>query len=100
MPEDSPAVVSNGSSTVNEGSSPGRADAHLAAGLHLIPGSHALADVCAQLAAKVDAFLESRPDTEILRQTQLRTRDALGVVQEALKRYRSDSPARNSQPKS
>jgi FAD synthetase len=44
--------------------------------------------ICAALAKRVNAFLESEPETELLRRVQEQTRSALGVISTALDRYR------------
>ena len=47
-----------------------------------------VAPICAEVAAKVSAFLESEPETPLLRRVQEQTRTALGVIGQALERYR------------
>ena len=44
--------------------------------------------ICAALASRVNAFLASEAPTPILKQVQTQTRIALGVIDEALQRYR------------
>jgi FAD synthetase len=44
--------------------------------------------ICAALAARVNAFLASEAPTPILKQVQAQTRIALGVIDEALEKYR------------
>lgn len=44
--------------------------------------------VCLELQAKVDAFLAEDVDTKLLRDLQDQVRDAVGVIDEALDRYR------------
>ncbi|KFY26058.1 hypothetical protein V491_01482 [Pseudogymnoascus sp. VKM F-3775] len=43
--------------------------------------------LCAQLAARLDAFLASEPESEMLRGVQEQTRTALGVITAALEKY-------------
>ena len=47
-----------------------------------------LLPICAALAARVKEFLESEPETKLLKSVQEQTRVALGVIDEALERYR------------
>ncbi|ROW16762.1 hypothetical protein VPNG_01601 [Cytospora leucostoma] len=47
-----------------------------------------LRQVCLELQAKVDAFLAEDVDTKLLRGLQAQVREAIGVVNEALERYR------------
>ncbi|KAG9235840.1 hypothetical protein BJ875DRAFT_256374 [Amylocarpus encephaloides] len=49
--------------------------------------STTIAPICAEVAAKVNAFLESEPESPLLRRVQEQTRIALGVIGEALERY-------------
>lgn len=44
--------------------------------------------VCAELAARINAFLKKEVDTQLLRDVQAQTRTALGVIEECLQRYR------------
>lgn len=44
--------------------------------------------VCAVLAERMFDFLETEAETEILRAVQAQTRIALGVIEEALEKYR------------
>jgi FAD synthetase len=44
--------------------------------------------LCLELAARVNAFLESKTETPVLKAVQEQTRVALGVVSESLDRYR------------
>lgn len=44
--------------------------------------------VCLELQAKVDAFLAEDVDTKLLRGLQAQVREAMGVINEALERYR------------
>jgi hypothetical protein len=44
--------------------------------------------LCNELAAKVNAFLEEKPQSQLLRNVQEQTRVALGVISTALERYR------------
>lgn len=54
--------------------------------------SRPLREVCWDLKKKVDAFLESKPDTPLLADVQSHLRVSLQVVDEALERYRCASP--------
>lgn len=47
--------------------------------------------ICAELAARVNAFLETEAETPLLRAVQEQTRVALGVISTALDRYRYSS---------
>jgi FAD synthetase len=47
--------------------------------------------ICAKLAARVNAFLETEAETPLLRAVQEQTRVALGVISTALDRYRYSS---------
>lgn len=53
--------------------------------------SRTMEGIGAELAARLNTFLESEPPTKILRQVQEQTRIALDVIDDALQRYRSDS---------
>jgi FAD synthetase len=44
--------------------------------------------ICTELAAHVKEFLESEQETKLLKNVQEQTRVALGVIDEALERYR------------
>lgn len=44
--------------------------------------------ICARLAARVNAFLETEAATPLLKAVQEQTRVALGVISAALERYR------------
>jgi len=44
--------------------------------------------LCEQLAQRVEAFLAEEPETELLRNVQQKTEEALGVLRVALERYR------------
>jgi FAD synthetase len=44
--------------------------------------------LCLELAARVNAFLHSEAETPVLKAVQEQTRVALGVISEALDRYR------------
>jgi FAD synthetase len=48
--------------------------------------------LCAKLAARVNAFLETEAETPLLKNVQEQTRVALGVISAALDRYRYFSP--------
>ncbi len=48
--------------------------------------------LCAELAARVNAFLETEAATPLLRAVQEQTRVALGVISTALDRYRYSNP--------
>lgn len=54
--------------------------------------------VCARLAARVDAFLETEAPTSLLKAVQEQTRSALGVIDTALEKYRY-VPSRRVTPK-
>lgn len=43
--------------------------------------------LCANLHAKVEAFLQEDVETEILRSVQAQCRHSLGIISEALERY-------------
>lgn len=47
-----------------------------------------LAEVCAEVAGKVNSFLESEVEGQVLKDVQAQTRIALGVIEECLERYR------------
>lgn len=47
-----------------------------------------LRQVCLELQAKVDAFLAEDVDTKLLRGLQAQVKHAIGVIDEALERYR------------
>lgn len=47
-----------------------------------------LSPICTALAARVTGFLETEQATPLLKQVQEQTRVALGVIDEALERYR------------
>ena len=47
-----------------------------------------LAEVCAEVAAKIDSFLESEVEGQVLKDVQAQTRIALGVIEECLQKYR------------
>ncbi len=49
--------------------------------------TRALPEICYILRRKVVAFLAERPDTKLLRDTQEQARVAMGVIEEALRRY-------------
>lgn len=44
--------------------------------------------ICAEIAGRVNAFLESEQETPLLKQVQEQTRVALGVISTALERYK------------
>jgi FAD synthetase len=50
--------------------------------------------LCAKLAARVNAFLETEAETPLLKNVQEQTRVALGVISTALDRYRYPFPLR------
>jgi FAD synthetase len=52
------------------------------------PPPRSLHDVCLELRGKVDAFLAEKPETPLLRSVQVRLRVSMGVVEDALERYR------------
>ena len=47
-----------------------------------------LAEVCAEVAGKVNSFLESDVEGQVLKDVQAQTRIALGVIEECLQKYR------------
>lgn len=49
--------------------------------------------LCAKLAARVNAFLETEAETPLLKAVQEQTRVALGVISTALDRYRYFPPS-------
>src|SRR5688572_22889524 len=51
-------------------------------------GTGSLEALCRDLKAKVDGFLARETDDPVLRSTQAQVRVGLGVVDEALRRYR------------
>ena len=52
--------------------------------------------ICAALAARVKEFLETEQPTTLLKEVQEQTKVALGVIDEALERYRFvNSPSLN-----
>ena len=55
--------------------------------------SHSLYNVCWELKRKVDSFLQEEGQTELLKGVQDQLTVAMGVVREALKRYRSEQIA-------
>lgn len=50
--------------------------------------SRPLSEVCAEVAGKINRFLESEVPEGVLRDVQTQTRTALGVIEECLGRYR------------
>jgi hypothetical protein len=60
------------------------------AALPLLPLGSALplSEICARVRERVDAFLAEEPATEQLRSVQEQTRISLGVLDEALRRYK------------
>jgi len=52
------------------------------------PPHRSLHDVCLELRERVDAFLAEKPETPLLRNVQAQLRVSMGVVEEALGRYR------------
>jgi hypothetical protein len=52
------------------------------------PPPSSLQDVCLELRERVDAFLAEEPETPLLRNVQAQLRVSMGVVEEALGRYR------------
>ncbi|UPL02624.1 hypothetical protein LCI18_013558 [Fusarium solani-melongenae] len=54
------------------------------------PPPRSLRDKCIEIKDKVDAFLAEDPDTQILRDVQAQLRVSIGVVEEALERYRPE----------
>ncbi|KUI55919.1 hypothetical protein VP1G_03242 [Cytospora mali] len=57
-------------------------------GVDAIDTSPTLRQVCLELQAKVDAFLAEDADTKLLRGLQAQVKEAVGVIDEALDRYR------------
>ena len=49
--------------------------------------------ICTALAAHVKEFLETEQPTKLLKQVQEQTRITLGVIDEALERYRFVNPS-------
>lgn len=49
--------------------------------------SGSLRDVCAQLHARVDAFLKKKPTSDIEKRVQERTKTSVHVIRDALDRY-------------
>ncbi|KAK3296334.1 uncharacterized protein B0H64DRAFT_168112 [Chaetomium fimeti] len=54
------------------------------------PTPRALPDICFELRAKIDAFLEEQPDDGVLRNVQRQVRVSMDVIQESLRRYGAD----------
>lgn len=54
----------------------------------LPPGEITLPDLCKRINERITSFLAKDADTEALRSVQKHTRIALGVIEEALKKYR------------
>lgn len=54
----------------------------------IVSQPRSLAEVCAALRAKLLAFLALQSDDETVQGTQRRARDAMEVIEEALRRYR------------
>lgn len=52
------------------------------------PPPRSLRDKCLELRDKVEAFIAEEPDTQILRDVQSQVIKSIGVVDEALERYR------------
>ncbi|GKT52270.1 uncharacterized protein ColSpa_12451 [Colletotrichum spaethianum] len=52
------------------------------------PTPRSFHDVCDELRHRVDAFLAEEQKTEVLRNVQAQLRVSMGVVEEALARYR------------
>ena len=48
---------------------------------------NSIAPVCAELATRINAFLEEDVKTDILRDVQKQTRIALGIIEECLQKY-------------
>jgi FAD synthetase len=55
---------------------------------HGINNDNSIRPICAAIAARVNAFLDEKAETELLRTVQVQTRIALGVIKEALEKYR------------
>jgi hypothetical protein len=63
---------------------------HSSAADHQVNGEHrSLRQTCAELHERVNAFLDENIDDELLKRVQDQTRISLGVVEEALSKYRS-----------
>jgi FAD synthetase len=59
------------------------------AGAPVVNGHNAtILPICAALATRVNTFLESEAPTPLLKDVQKQTKIALGVIDEALDRYR------------
>ena len=52
------------------------------------PPHRSLHDVCLELRERVDTFLAEKPETPLLRNVQAQLRVSMGVVEEALGKYR------------
>lgn len=59
-----------------------------------------LYDVCLEISKKVDSLLAESPSTALLRDTQARVREAMGVVDEAFDRFGYVSNAGGAHPSS
>lgn len=70
-------LLSNGSAT-NGGVKPDEA----------ATGTPSLRQVCLELQDKVEAFLAQDVDTKILKGVQAQVKEAVGVIDEALEKYR------------
>jgi hypothetical protein len=69
---------------MTNGTSHGEADASASTDTNTRP----LSEVCADLHGRVARFLAAPSEDETMKQTQLQTRIALGVIEKALKEYR------------
>ena len=56
--------------------------------IHQPDAATSLRALCAQIHARIEAFLQEDVETEKLRRVQAQTRISLGVISEALQRYR------------
>lgn len=74
MPLRAPVSTDDNAPVIN-----GHFDANASAGIQ---------PICTALAARVKKFLESEQETPLLKGVQEQTRVALGVIDEALERYR------------
>ena len=117
LPPNAPATLTNGSipdpshpppvsSTQTKDASrsaDGEADAYLHSEhddeIEIPPNPTPLSEVCADVHARVTAFLESPSQDETVKRTQEQARLSIGVIEEALKEYGYVAPIRHNAPR-
>lgn len=80
------AAAADADGGVTNGTASSAADAAGASGP--APAAPSLRQVCLELQDKVEAFLAEDVDTKLLKGVQAQVKDAVGVIDEALDRYR------------